>query len=120
MKKILSLILVFAMFCTIIFCMSSCSSNSDVVGVWKLMDSDMEVYLYIYSDKTADQYTHSSFSGWHHGNVIYNWSIRGNKFLLDNGYGNPERFTFDQQYFYDAQGNIEYKKINSNPAVDLY
>ena len=126
MKRILSLILVFAMFCAIIFCMSSCSSNADVVGVWKVsteeyyIAGDNGAYLYIYENNTADMYSFGHFSGWHHGNVKYSWKIKGEYILIDNGSGNPWTLTYDDQYLYNAQGKVSFEKVSNDPTVDLY
>ena len=127
MKRIIYFVLVFAIICTMLLMMSGCSSNSDVVGVWKFCTKEFRenadivegTYLYLYSDNTADHYYCNNYYGWQHeGN--YTWKIKGKYILIDPGYGNSWKLTYDNQYFYNAQGKVSFEKVSNDSTVDLY
>ena len=126
MKKFLLMLMVAVLFCGMLIGISGCASNADVVGVWKVSTDeyyragDKGAYLYIYENNTADIYNYGYYSGWHHENVKYNWEIQGEIILIGNGYGNPWTLTYDDQYFYNAQGKVSFEKVSNDPTVDLY
>ena len=123
MKRIISILLITFLICTLIFSMSSCSniSKQDAIGVWKFVGEGNkwtelftgDIYLYVYKDGTGDFYCKRLREEADHTNA-FEWSIDGEYFNMDG-----TKFTIEGDSMYDKQGKLDYTKVSNNTSQDM-
>lgn len=116
MKKAVLLIL------ALLMCLSLCAcgggnNEAEYVGIWKLVNTDKEIYLYIYEDGTGDLYKgsgHFNSFVWHleDGYFVYEDSVGGGTHISKYTLNEKEHSLLNSQKkvwaeWYDADTSVD-------------
>ena len=115
MKK--SILAVLMILCFIFLC--SCTSKSDVVGVWKDVEDEArgkKTYAYFYEDGSCDWYEPGVYDGHLNSST---WEIKGDTLVLNYWDGVTYTYIISNDRITDQQGSVRYEKVTDDTSKDI-